>query len=109
MSNKLINFCLALGTLNHAIFLAVIYFGFVTSGFKFHGDNIGGVMMVYALTIFFPQVFIEIGSFAILFITLLVTVLRGNLLEISRKLIISYLGTLLFSIATVIIIDFSKY
>lgn len=95
------NFWLILGTINHTIFLAVIFFGYVASDFQLHGDNFGGVMMVYALSIFIPQIIFEIFVFAALIITLLIYVMRSEIIETSKILVISFISTLLFVIITV--------
>ena len=103
MENKL-NIWLSLGTINHAIFLAVIFFGYVTSGFKFHGDNFGGVMMVYALSIFIPQILLELLVFAALIIILIINTLRSEIMDISKKLVISFLATLAFALTTLFVV-----
>lgn len=66
--NKKFNLWLKLGILNHIIYLTIIFLGCALSNFTCHGDSMGGIMMVYALVLFVPQIIFEVVVFVQLLI-----------------------------------------
>ena len=97
MKNKF-NQWLTIGIVNHAIVLAVVFVSYLLAGFKFHGDDFGGLMMAYALTIFLPQIGLELVVFGMLIRGLFQT----KFSDMNKVLIISFLVTF----ALVVMLEF---
>jgi len=91
---------LILGTINHLIFLFVILFAYVSSGFKTTGDAYGGLMMVYALSIFMPQFIFGVIALVIV----VVNGCKGRLKGTKKKYSILYFVTLFFVALTSFVI-----
>ncbi|WP_299735746.1 hypothetical protein [uncultured Endozoicomonas sp.] len=62
---------------NILIYLFVYGFGCLNSGWTCSGDNMGGIMMVYSLTIFIPQL-VAFIYFTIHFLSKMVSALQRN-------------------------------
>jgi hypothetical protein len=87
---KTVSFWLRLGTINHAITLAVIALGCVYSGFTCKGEPMKEALSLYAFTIFTPQVALGVIVFIALF-------LASNSLQEYRqswRSLVLFLGTL---------------
>lgn len=65
---KTAEFWLRLGTVNHAIALAVIAFGCAYSGFTCQGESMKGVLSVYTFTLFTPQIALQVIVIMALFL-----------------------------------------
>jgi hypothetical protein len=96
MERRRLNHFLLLGTINHLIFLAIIFFAYASSGFKTSGDSVGGIMMVYALSLFMPQ--FVFGVFIL--ITTINSLVRNKVMEGCRKRFAFYTVTLVIALIT---------
>lgn len=87
-----LNRLLLLGAINHLIFLSVNLFAYVSSGFKTSGDTYGGLMMVYAFSLFMPQFVFGVAVLLIISANLYKNRLTGT----SKKYAAAYFVTLFF-------------
>ena len=102
MKNKY-NLWLILGTVNHIIFLAVIFIICAVSRFECSGNESGAVMVAYTFSIFIPQLLLEVLVFAMLIIILIIDMLRSQIIDINKNLVISFLSTLIIFVITIFV------
>lgn len=92
---KRLNHFLLLGAINHTMFLSVLLFAYISSGFKASGDSYGGLMMVYAFSLFMPQLIF--GIFTL--ITVARSWFKDRLTGANKKHLTSYFVTLFLVVA----------
>lgn len=100
ISNRL--FWLAI--FNHILYVIFVLGIFALAGFKTHGDGVGGLMMVYGLTFFVPQLIIGIYIFAYMTSFMLKSISRGICRSDLTRLLIYY-----GSIFILYLMDFVRY
>lgn len=99
LENKKFCLWLKLGILNHIVYLVIVFLGCALSNFTCSGDSMGGIMMVYALTLFLPQIIFEV----VVFIQLLIS--APVIKSIKAKSSLTILFTLTF--ITVIVSNYT--
>ncbi len=63
IDNKIVSGCIkprmfCLGFINNLVYVAIFSFGCIMTDFRCSGDVMGGIMMVYAIGLFVPQLVI---------------------------------------------------
>lgn len=88
---------LGLAVLNHGAHSLVFFLGCAASGFTCHGDSMGGLMMLYALSIFLPQLALFVvmaGYFSRNFFLMLVAAHHGTLARRDVYYLCAYLASI---------------
>jgi hypothetical protein len=91
-----LNHFLLLGTINHLIFSTIIFLIYALAGFKSSGDDLGGLMMVYALTLFMPQFVFGLFTLA----TVVTSLGRNKGIAVNKNRFIYYIASLIVAIIT---------
>jgi hypothetical protein len=99
MEKNRLNHFLLLGTINHLTFAAIIFLIYALAGFKSSGDDLGGLMMVYALTLFMPQFVFGIFTLA----TVATSLKRNRGIVANRNRFNFYIASLIVATVTFII------
>ena len=95
-----LNFYLSLGSISHIATLSIIFFGCWVSEFTCTGDDMGGVMMVYALSIAMPQILMEF----IIFSKVIINAYTKKLFKAKSNLLVYYFLSLILVIISNFII-----